>query len=712
MNINKEAAGMLLTHVQAITAFPVLCRILTELKLLSTPVGVIVLSAGVANDVIGWVLLALCVALVNAGSGLTALWIVLVCAGYALFLVFAVRPVFIRVLRRTHALSDGPSQSIMALTIMIALTSAFFTGVIGVHPIFGAFMAGLICPHDGGFAIKVTEKVEDLISTLFLPLYFALSGLSTNLGLLDTGITWAYVVAVIAVAFCAKFAGGTLAAKANGLVWQEAATIGVLMSCKGLVELIVLNIGLQAKILSSRTFTIMVVMALVTTFATTPLTAWLYPPAYQKKLDLWRRGEIDWDTGAPSRDAASDVDTLAREKLESGKIRSLLLYLRLDSMPTLLSFVSLLGDKSTAVVERKHPKLERDASKSALDHVVSERTRSLDVHAVRLTGLTERGSTVMKVSEVDEYSLFDPVLNAFRVLGQLYNFAVSGEVAVVPESSFAETLVSKVESTDLLLLPWSETGEMSEAQAISPDTVRNRFSNDAYSAFIVAALDQAPCNAVVFINNGFNGSLKTRPPTLHRTLSIHSVRNQGQRDNATLPIVDRSHHIFMPFFGGADSRVALRLVLQLLENTDVTATIVHFSHASYSPGNLPEGTSTQFSPRHATSDRANMPSDPREDDSAFFSTLRTSLSASVQSRVLLETISSSSPTSCLDDALDRAQREVAQNPKNGGDLIVVGRHVSFGTDNQCLGPVAHRMVACAIRASLVVVQAAPPSVKL
>lgn len=114
------------------------------------------------------------------------------------------------------------------------------TGIIGVHPIFGAFLAGLICPHEGGFAIKLTEKIEDLISVLFLPLYFALSGLSTNLGLLDDGITWAYVFGVIAIAFSGKIIGGTLAARLNRLEWRESFTIGCLMSCKGLVELIVL----------------------------------------------------------------------------------------------------------------------------------------------------------------------------------------------------------------------------------------------------------------------------------------------------------------------------------------------------------------------------------------------------------------------------------------------------------------------------------------
>lgn len=122
----------------------------------------------------------------------------------------------------------------------MVFTSAFFTGIIGVHPIFGAFLMGLICPHEGGFAIKLTEKIEDIVAVFFLPLYFALSGLSTNLGLLDSGITWAYVIGVIAVAFIAKVTGGTLAARANKMVWRESFTVGVLMSCKGLVELIVL----------------------------------------------------------------------------------------------------------------------------------------------------------------------------------------------------------------------------------------------------------------------------------------------------------------------------------------------------------------------------------------------------------------------------------------------------------------------------------------
>lgn len=185
-------------------------------------------------------MLALCVALVNAGSGLTALWVLLTCVGFTAFLIYLVRPAFVWCLRKTRAIQDGPSQGVIAFTLLLCLASAFFTGIIGVHAIFGAFMAGMICPKENGFNIKVAEKIEDLIGALFLPLYFTLSGLNTNIGLLDSGIVWAYVIGVCAVAFCAKFIGACAAARFSGMLWRECFAIGSLMSCKGLVELIVL----------------------------------------------------------------------------------------------------------------------------------------------------------------------------------------------------------------------------------------------------------------------------------------------------------------------------------------------------------------------------------------------------------------------------------------------------------------------------------------
>jgi Kef-type K+ transport system membrane component KefB len=125
----------------AITAFPVLCRILTELQLLKTDVGVVVLAAGVGNDVVGWSLLALTIALVNAGSGAVAVYVLLCAVGWTLFLVFLVRPLFISYCRRTGSFETGPTNSVMVVVILIVLTSSFFTDIIGVHPMFGGFLA-------------------------------------------------------------------------------------------------------------------------------------------------------------------------------------------------------------------------------------------------------------------------------------------------------------------------------------------------------------------------------------------------------------------------------------------------------------------------------------------------------------------------------------------------------------------------------------------
>lgn len=693
-----------------------LCRILTELKLLNTSVGIITLAAGVSNDVVGWILLALCVALVNAGSGLTALWVVLTCVAYALFSFLAVRPVFLWYLRRHRAIQDGPSQSVMVVTLLVVLTSSFFTGVIGVHPIFGAFVAGLICPHEGGFAIKMTEKIEDLVGALFLPLYFALSGLSTNIGLLDNGITWAYVVGVIAIAFIAKFVGGTLGARVNGLVWRESFTIGALMSCKGLVELIVLNIGLQARILSTRTFTIFVVMALVTTFATTPLVQALYPPWYQRKIEAWKRGEIDWDTGKPVHDDG-DADAIVRQKEESAKIKTLLVYLRLDNMPTLLALVSLLGNKMQDGPRRDHPSKSNEKKEGPQYQPAVHDHKRVAVHGVRLVELTDRGSSVMKVSEADEYSLFDPILNAFRVLGQLFNLTVSGEVAIIPEASFAETLVNKAveESSDLLLIPWSETGTLSEKQTVSTENVKNKLASDQYSAFVRETLDSAQCHAAVFINKSFSGTLKQRSHGLHRTLSALSVRSQ--REHLSTLSVDQTHHIFMPFFGlSADDRVALRLVLQLVENPGVTATIVYYESITTSPSTTTHEIITTKSADAAESKQpVSVSSSTKPSEcGAFFTTIQKSIPSEISNRVLFETVRNSQDP--IKDALIQAQEELAQNPKNGGDLVIIGRHAGQfrkgggGGGNpiagqETLGCAADAIAMSGTKASLLVVQA-------
>jgi len=703
----------------SITAFPVLCRILTELKLLSSAVGVTVLAAGVGNDVVGWVLLALCVALVNNGSGIAALYVLLAAIGWILFLVYAVRPVFMYFLRRSGSIQNGPTQGMMAVTILLVLTSSWFTQIIGVHAIFGAFLIGLICPHDGGFAIKLTEKIEDLVSVIFLPLYFALSGLGTNLGALNDGITWGYVIGVIAIAFAGKIIGGTLAARANKLVWRESFTIGCLMSCKGLVELIVLNIGLQARILSTRTFTMFVVMALVTTVATTPLVLALYPPWYQKKLEAWKRGEIDWEGNRLIPEGDTPKESV--EKLRNNQVRKLLVYLRLDSLPSLFTFIALLGgDRATVSTKIHKAKTElatvpEGESSDSTPVIISK--RPLEVHGVRILELTERTSSVMQSSELDDYGRRDPVVNAFRTFAQLNNVAVSGDVSIVPEDSYAETLTSQASnhSSDLVLIPWNDSDSSAEF-----GTVHDSLSASVQDAFIQRTLETATCNTAVFYNRGFGGPSTAPEPRLARTVSGISLRSH--RDAITSTIADRSHHVYFPFFGGADDRVALRFVLQLAQNSNVTVTVVHFNTPIQSGSEKTPGVTSENAQAAVPSNSSRLTIAERVDtetmyataaqDVALLHTLRDSLSVSLTSRVVFVDVATTTP---IADCLNHARQEIGQSPKNAGDLIVVGRgkhsrvmenfHVNNYEMRKTLGHIAEAIISGGVRGSVLVIKA-------
>ncbi|KAI1737407.1 K+/H+ antiporter 1 [Xylaria scruposa] len=708
-NVNFGIFGLFVGTALGITAFPVLCRILSELNLLSNSVGVTVLAAGVGNDVVGWILLALSVALVNNANGLTALYVLLVAVGWLLFLVFAVRPVFHWALRKTGSIQNGPTQGMIAVTLLLVLTSAWFTSIIGVHAIFGAFLVGLICPHDGGFAIKVTEKIEDLITVLLIPLYFAFSGLSTDLGLLNDGITWAYVIAIIAVAFSGKIIGGTLAAKLNGLVWRESFTIGVLMSCKGLVELIVLNVGLQAHILSQKTFTMFVVMALVTTVATTPLTKLLYPPWYRVKLEKWKRGEINWD-GTPT--TSTDKDSVEpSEKLSNSNIRRLLIYLRLDSLPSLFTFISLLGEEQASILA--------NTSDDEKDQRPPIKKRPLEVHALRIVELTERTSTVMKVTEGEDASRRDPVVNAVRTFSQLNDVAVSGSVVVAPEESYAETVTMQAseQKSDFVLIPWSEIGSTTEDQSISYRvSSEDRFTGKSHLDFIRNTLSKAVCNTGIFISNGFSGiaPIEKSRSAFSRTVSITSMRSY--KEAALPPIADKSHHIFFPYIGGVDDRVALSFVLQLAKNANVTATIAHL-------------TWTDDDDEITTAPESTLVDDPTlktiinteitAQDSSFLAGTRSRLSSDLVDRIdFIETSVSRSSASAR--VVELASECVGQKPRNAGDIIVVGRRhprlpASIRTPEQTstlyemqktVGVLGEKVATSGLRASVLVIQAA------
>lgn len=483
-----------------------------------------------------------------------------------------------------------------------------------------------------------------------------------------------------------------------------------------MIILIVQNIGFNAKILSQRTFTIFVVMALVTTFATTPLTSALYPPSYQQKLAAWRRGEIDWDGNqlVPDSNSSEQGDT-ALEKYRGTELRKLLVYLRLDSLPSLFTFVNLLGGGQFGNSAHKvHPQKARkspgtagaDSGKSASD---GQYKRPLEVHGLRMLELTERQSSVMKESDLDDYSIRDPVLKTFHTFAQLSNVAVSGEVQIVPEVSYAEILnrTASDQGSDLVLLPWSETGRLSEAgDPLLLDPVQSTFSSGPHNQFVTAFLSNATCNVAVFVNNGF-GQVKTKK-ALHRVPTALSLRSTT--GPVVPPIIDRSHHIFFPFLGGPDDRVALRFVLRLARNSNVTATIVNVNIRD----------STKALELHPSKPGAEDPN--YENELAFFSTIKDSIPRELEPRVLFSNVNTEHP---LRDILDIARAETGLSSQNAGDIVIVGRGVravardllrreldtlragngaALGSDAG-LGVVAEGIIGGDVNASVLVIQA-------
>ncbi|GAU16766.1 hypothetical protein TSUD_200090 [Trifolium subterraneum] len=263
----------------SITAFPVLARILAELKLLTTDVGRIAMSAAAVNDVAAWILLALAIALSGDDtSPLISLWVMLSGAAFILFAVFAIRPVLAYMAKRSPE-GEPVRELYICITLTMVLACSFVTDTIGIHALFGAFVVGIIMPKDGPFAGVLIEKIEDLVSGLFLPLYFASSGLKTNVATIKGGLSWALLALVIFNACFGKIIGTVAVSMLCKMPFREALALGFIMNTKGLVELIVLNIGKDRKVLNDQSFAICVLMALFTTFITTPIVMAVYKPA-------------------------------------------------------------------------------------------------------------------------------------------------------------------------------------------------------------------------------------------------------------------------------------------------------------------------------------------------------------------------------------------------------------------------------------------------
>jgi Kef-type K+ transport system membrane component KefB len=266
--VTSGSAALYMGAAMSITAFPMLARILFEKRISRTSMGTLALAAGATDDAIAWCLLAIVLS-VFKGS-----WMIAVLAiGGGLLYAITTLTLGRRILEPLSArvqTEGGISPTTMALTMLALMTGAYLTDAVGIYAVFGAFIMGVAMPR-GQFVEQFTAKLEPFVSTFLLPVFFVYSGLNTRIGLLDSAALWGIALLLTLIAIVGKGVGCTLAARLAGEPWREATTIGVLMNARGLMELIILNIGLEQGVITPTLFTMLVLMAIVTTLMASPL---------------------------------------------------------------------------------------------------------------------------------------------------------------------------------------------------------------------------------------------------------------------------------------------------------------------------------------------------------------------------------------------------------------------------------------------------------
>ena len=295
--VSFTSFGLFVGIAMSITAFPVLARIVQERGIHKTRLGTVVITCAAADDITGWSILAAVIAIAKAGSFVSSLYTILLALAYVLLMIKIVRP-FLKRVGELYSSGEGMSKSIVAIFFVTLILSAWATEIIGIHALFGAFMAGAIMPANQKFRNIFIEKVEDIALVLLLPLFFVFTGLRTEIGLLNDVYLWKITGLIILVAITGKFIGSALAAKFVRQSWKDSLTIGALMNTRGLMELVVLNIGYDLGILTPKVFAMMVIMALVTTFMTGPA------------LDL-----INWAFKSKAEDKVNEISRINKFKI-------------------------------------------------------------------------------------------------------------------------------------------------------------------------------------------------------------------------------------------------------------------------------------------------------------------------------------------------------------------------------------------------------------
>ena len=322
--------GLFLGMAMSITAFPVLARIVQERGIHRTRLGALVITCAAIDDISAWCMLAAIIAIAKAGSFLSSLYVILLSVVYIILMIKVIRP-FLKRVGDLHTSLENLSKPVVAIFFLTLLISSYTTEIIGIHALFGAFLAGTIMPENSKFRNIFIQKIEDISLVLLLPLFFVYTGLRTQIGLLNDIYLWQITGLIVLVAITGKFIGSAFASKIMGQNWRDSLTIGALMNTRGLMELVVLNIGYDLGILSPKVFSMMVIMALVTTFMTGPaldLISMLFKEKSNpiaEKINQMRKYKIILSFGNPDmgKSLLRLANSLIRKQKENASVTAL-----------------------------------------------------------------------------------------------------------------------------------------------------------------------------------------------------------------------------------------------------------------------------------------------------------------------------------------------------------------------------------------------------
>ena len=534
--INHSHCVLYIAIVLSATAFPVLARMLVELKLINTELGKLALSTSLINDVCAWMLLGLAIALSDDRINVwVSLWVVLSNLVFLSFCFVIVRPMMSWLIEKTP---EGKPFSEFQLCIVLigVMISAFITDVLGTHSIFGAFVYGLIIPN-GPLGAAIIEKLEDFVSGLLLPLFYAISGLKTDINLISGTNDWTFVLSVIPLSYLGKIVGIVLVSNMFQIPNRDGVVLGLLMNSKGLIEIIVLNVGREQKVhhsislylingstyepdqltlhmqvLNDKIFSIMVIVILVMTTVISPIVTLIYKP--RKRLVPYKRRTIQ----------SSRLDAELRVLVGIHTPRN---------VPTLVNLLE---------VTYPHKRSPLCAYVLHLVELTGRASAMLIVHANR-----ESGGPALNKTQAQT----DHIITAFQNFEEQVNYAqVQPLTAISPYSSMHEDICNLAEEkrVSVIIIPFHKQqtvdGEMED-------------TNPALRMVNHNLLQNSPCSVGILVDRGLNGSNRL-------------IGNLA------------SHQVAVLYFGGPDDREALAYGWRMSRHPRVRLTVMHFIPSQYS----------------------------------------------------------------------------------------------------------------------------------